>query len=346
MVLVRILIALTGAAVVLKTLFSAVQIFVLPRAVSDPLARTVFLAMRALFEFRTRKLRTYAERDRVMALYAPVSLLSLPIVSMALVLAGYGAIFWALGPQDVSWAVTASGSSLLTLGFASLGSLPQQIVAFTEATIGLGLVALLIAYLPTMYATWSRREQAVAILETRAGSPPSAVNLILRYHRLDHLDRIAEIWPQWEAWFIDVEETHTSLAALTFFRSPQPDRSWITAAGAVLDAAALFNAALDVPRDVQADLTLRSGYIALRRIAALFRIPFQDDPHYPEDPISVSREEFDTAYERLEEVGVPLKCDRDAAWQAFAGWRVTYDAPLISLARLTMAPAAPWSSDR
>jgi hypothetical protein len=70
------------------------------------------------------------------------------------------------------------------------------------------------------------------------------------------------------------------------------------------------------------------------------------NPHFPQDPISISRSEFDAVYDRLAAKGVPLKPDRDQAWLDFAGWRVNYDPVLLALADLTMAPPAPWSSDR
>jgi hypothetical protein len=183
------------------------------------------------------------------------------------------------------------------------------------------------------------------MLEVRAGAPPSAVEMIARYQRLHGLRGLSAMWPQWEVWFTEIEESHTSLAALVFFRSPKPERSWVTAAGAVLDAAALMNAAVDMPHDLQADLTLRAGYLALRSIADFFRIPYDANPR-PADPISIRREEFDTALAALAEQGVPLKSDRDQAWRDFAGWRVNYDTVLLSLAYITMAPYAPWSSDR
>ncbi len=150
----------------------------------------------------------------------------------------------------------------------------------------------------------------------------------------------------WEAWFADIEESHTSLAAVAFLRSPRPDRSWITAAGVVLDAAALFASTLDVPRDTRTDLCIRAGYVGLRHIADFFRIPYNPAPTFPETPISISRAEFDAACDYLAAQGVPLRADRDAAWQGFGGWRVNYDTVLLGLAALLMAPEAMWSSDR
>jgi hypothetical protein len=196
-----------------------------------------------------------------------------------------------------------------------------------------------------MYGAFQRREAVVNMLDVRAGSPPSAVELVERYHSLHRFDRLRNLWETWEVWFAEVEESHTSLPALVFFRSPRPEHSWVTAAGAVLDSGAFVLAALDIPTDPEANLCVRAGYGCLRHIADYFGIEYDPDPS-PDDPISITRGEFDEAWERLADMGVPLKKDRDQAWRDFAGWRVNYDVPLLELAELTMAPYAPWSSDR
>ena len=199
MVIIRVLVFVLGVALVAGTLISAIRTFVLPRSAQDPLTRVVFLTMRRLFFFRLRWARTYAERDQVLALYAPISLLALPPTWLTLVLLGYMGMYWALGVP--AWnAFRASGSSLLTLGIETVSGLPATILMFSEATIGLGLVALLIAYLPTMYSAFSQRESLVTMLEVRAGSPPSAVEMIRRYQRFHGLDRFSELWVAWEVW--------------------------------------------------------------------------------------------------------------------------------------------------
>jgi hypothetical protein len=343
---IRVIVFFLGAWLVGGTLFSAVQTFVLPRSAPDGLTRQVFMAVRRVFAFRLRRASTYAQRDRIMALFAPVSLLALVPTWLALILLGYTAMFWAVGAGSLYQSFRLSGSSLLTLGFANAEGLPVALLEFSEAAMGLILVALLIAYLPTMYSAFSRREAAVTLLEVRAGNPPSASEMILRFHRIHGLDQLGEMWRAWESWFAEVEESHTSLAALVFFRSPRPDHSWVTAAGAILDTAALTLAAVDIPHDFQADLCLRAGYLALRHIAGFFEIPYPPNPEYPREPISIRRAEFEACLESLEARGVPLREDREQAWKDFAGWRVNYDAVLLALAGLTMAPYAPWSSDR
>lgn len=335
-----------GLGIVVFTIMSAVRTFVLPRGDNNFLTRIVFIGVSRIFLWQARKADSYHERDRVMAFFAPISLLILPVVWLVLVLIGYMFMYWAIGVQPLYQAFKVSGSSLYTLGIFPIDTLPAVILQFSEATIGLGLIALLISYLPTMYSAFSRRETLVTLLEVRADTPPSAVTMIIRAHGIRGLDYLQELWEIWEVWFSEIDESHTSLGPINFFRSPQPDRSWITAAGAILDAAALMSSAVDVPRRPEAQLCIRAGFVALRHIGDFFNIPYHPDPHFPDQPISIMREEFDEACEQLIAAGVPIKSDRDQAWLDFAGWRVNYDTLLLEMCQVLMAPYAPWSSDR
>jgi hypothetical protein len=336
---------LAGVWLVAITLASAARTFVLPRAAPDVITRLIFLSLRRLLILRLHKTTSYALSDRILAWYAPLGLLLLVPSLYLLVLIGYAGMFWGVGAPSWYLAFRDSGSSLFTLGFETVSGVQYSLLAFSEAMIGLVLVALLIAYLPTIYAAFSRREAAVTLLEVRAGSPPSAEQMLLRYHRIHGISRLSEEWERWETWFADIQESHTSLAMLVFFRSPQPEHSWITAAGAVLDTAAVTLAAVDQPFDPSAALCIRGGYLALRAIADYFEIEYNPKPQ-PGDPISVRREEFDALLTSLEHDNLPLKTDREQAWRDFNGWRVNYDAVLLGLASLTNAPSAPWSSDR
>lgn len=345
MVALRILSAAAGFYLVVSMVLAAIKTFILPRPAQVGVIRAVFIGVRFLFDFRTRRSESYAERDRQMALYAPVALFLVPIVLLAIILIGYMLLFWSLGGFTFGDAFRLSGSSLLTLGNYTSDRTAVKMLEFSAALLGLILVALLIAYLPTMYAAFTRRETQVELLEVRAGSPPSPWEMIGRSHRTGELGQMREVWNDWQRWFAEIEESHTSLPALTFFRSPRPDLSWITAAGVVLDAASLMLSAVDIPWEPHAAFCIRSGYLALRQIAASFDIPFNPDP-MTGDPIAITREEFERAVQELVEQGVPMRADVERAWRDFAGWRVNYDAVLIPLAGLTMAPYAPWSSDR
>lgn len=341
----QIIIFILGALLVAFTLLSAVRTLVLPRPAPDLIYASVFRSVRWIFGIRLRMAPSYQALDRIMAYYAPIALLTLLPVWLLLVSLGFAGMYWALGVSNWYEAFLLSGSSLLTLGFARADGIYQLVLVFLEATLGLLLIALLIAYLPSMYSAFQRRAAAVSLLEVRAGTPPSAVEMLLRFNRIHGLDRLTEQWRAWETWFADLQESHTSLPALVFFRSPQPEQSWVTAAGAVLDAAALYRSTLDVPQDFQADLCIRAGYLALRHIADYFSLPYTPDPE-PNDPISITQAEFFDAFEQLTNNGVPVKSDRDQAWRDFTGWRVNYDQVLLALAELTLAPPAPWSSDR
>jgi hypothetical protein len=338
-VVIQVIVALLGALLVARTVLSAVRTFVVPRGDNDQLTRLAFRTIRRAFTLLAPASRPYEYRDRVMAYYGPIALVLLPAWWLILLAAGFAAMFWAFG-LSLEDAVVASGSSLLTLGFLRPPVLGSETLAFVEAAIGLALVALLVAYLPTIYSSFSRRELLVNLLEVRADSPPSPVVMITRMHRLSGLGALHDLWEQWETWFSELEETHTSLPVLVFYRSQQANHSWVNAAGAMMDAAALVRSSVATPLDVQADLMIRAGYLALRRISEYFGIPY--DPHPAQDaPTSIDRLRFEAAVDVLAASGVPVVEDRDRAWRDFNGWRVNYDTVLRALERLTMAPT-PW----
>ncbi len=341
----RVIVFGLGAALTGWTLLSAVRTVILPRSAQSRLSQIVFRSVRWVFSLVTGPRRSFDWRDRVMAHFAPVGLLVLVAAWLTLVTLGFMVMFWAVEQEGWGRAFHVSGSSLLTLGFASVEATGLRLMAFVESALGLALVALLITYLPAIYGAFSRRETQVALLEVRAGTPPSAVTMLVRFHRIGQLHRLTELWRSWEVWFAEVEESHTSFPALTFFRSPQPDRHWLTAAGTVLDAASLTQSVLDIERDPEAALAIRAGFISLRRIADFFGVEYDPDPSQG-DPVSISRPEFDHALDELAEAGLPVIADRDQAWLDYAGWRVNYDAVLLALAEITMAPYAPWVSDR
>ena len=345
MMAARIALGVLGALVVVIVLDAAIRTFVLPRGVTVTLTRIISRLSRGLFDLIARPSNTYEQRDRIMALYAPFTLLLYPTVWLASIFGAFILVFWSV--EAVPWgeAVRLSGSALFTLGFDTPKNLAPIFLSFLEAALGLGLLAMLISYLPTIYSSFSRREIAVGQLAVRAGTPPSAVEMIIRAHRTGFSDRLDPLWETWEVWFVEIEETHTSLGILSFFRSPHANRSWVTASGAVLDAAALRLAVLETPWTPDAATCIRAGYLALRGIADLFGVPYDADPA-PGDPISIAQSEFIEVYERFVEAGVPVKADREQAWRDFAGWRVNYDTVLLTLAGLVMAPYAPWSSDR
>jgi hypothetical protein len=345
MVVVEILAFICGALLVFAALSSAIRLILVPRALQALLARIVFVSVRRLFRLRAAARHTYEQRDRVMAFYAPVALLTLLAMWILLILAGYTLMFFALGVHPMREAFLLSGSSVFTLGSVTRSGLPIAILVFIEAGIGLVFLALLITYLPSLYSAFSRREVGVTKLEVWAGQPASGITMIERSWRVGKFDHLEQVWKDWEDWFAEVDETHTTYSTLVYYRSPRGDKSWITSAGALLDGAALFSSCVDVPPRPEPQFAIRAGYLCLVHIAQFFHQPVNIDPA-PTDPISVTREEFDAAFDRLASSGVPMKADRDQAWLDFSGWRVNYDKALISICKITVAPVAEWSSDR
>ncbi len=345
-VALHVLCAIVGVAIIAGTLASALRSTVLPRSAHRGLSRVSLRVTRFLFRLWAGEWASYERRDAVMAMLGPVSLILLLATWLVLTLFGFALVYVAAGVGTIAGVIELSGSSVFTLGTTKAGNVPTDLITYVEAGLGLLLVTLLITYLPSIYGAFSRRENGVNLLRVRAGDPPRAATLLIRYHRIDKdRTRLGDLWQTWEAWFTDVEETHTTFAVLPFFRSPQPQQSWITAAGALLDAASLWAAAVEHAADPDAQLCIRTGFQTLRRIAQMFGIDFDDDPG-ADDPISVSRSEWDEAVNEMAAAGLPVSADRDAAWQAWRGWRVNYDTVLLSLARIVEAPLAPWVSDR
>jgi len=340
---VAVLVATAGLWLVGAVLLSALRTVVVPRGERAMLSGIVFLSMRKALELPLRNAPP-ARRELLLRRYAPISLVMLAFTWAVLVIIGFTPVHWALGELSWSEALQVSGSSLTTLGFVSADPTPARLVEILEALIGLGLVGLLISFLPAIYGAYSQRELLVAQLASRAGEPPSVATFLIRQQAIRGLDDLGDTWREWEDWFSQVEETHSSYPSLAYFRSGD-QRSWLTAAGTVLDAAAMVQSAVDIPRLASASLCIRSGFLCLREVADQFLIPYDADPG-PGDPISVTRAEFDECCDRMAAAGVPLVADRDQAWQDWSGWRVNYDGPLLGLCVIVEPPAAPWSSDR
>ena len=334
---VRVLAAVAGALLVGFVLLEALKAFVVPRGVQ--------LRSRVVFYWVFRFLRWFArargavEReatDAIMVYGAPVAIVGLPLVWLCGSLLGFSAIFWAIDGGSYGDAFVVSGSSLLTLGFDRPDGVGGAAVAFLTATVGIGLLALVITYLPTLNAAFSRRESVVAMLDARAGSPPNALTLIERHHVFSGIEALDALWPEWERWIVDVGETHYTHPMLVFFRSSEPDHSWVTATATLLEAANFRLSAIDAKGagNAAAWMFYRAGLGAVQRLRAFFTYRIADRDIEP-----VDRAEFERVLVHFEEVGVTLVDDHELAWERFCRRRAEYEPVLDALARLVDAPA-------
>lgn len=208
-----------GVVIIQAVLRSAIRTVVVPRNEQVLLSRLVFLFTRPVFALSAKRQRSAVKRHAVMARFAPTTLIGLAIVWVFVVFVGFVPIYWAVGSISLHEAVLLSGSSITTLGFVAARTDPTSSVAYVEAIIGLGLLAMLISYLPTIYGHFSKREAEVVKLESRAGTPPWSGTMIRRYNSIGWLDRMGEAWPAWQQWFVEIQESHTSQLALPLFRS-------------------------------------------------------------------------------------------------------------------------------
>jgi hypothetical protein len=345
--ILKIVVFAAGAALVVLAVFSALRSTILPRSSQSRINTVAVRFIRWAFRMRARRLDSYEARDRAMAMLGPTALIAVLAVWLILIMWGFTLMFFALTGGSFKDSVELSGSSIFTLGTSTGSGIWTKILTYTEAAVGLLVVTLLITYLPSIYAAFTRRESGVSLLRVRLGSPPRAATMLIRYHQIEEPHfRLNQVWQDWERWFGDVDESHSTFPILIYFRSPQADRSWITSAGALLDAASFWLSAVgDHPLDADAQLCIRAGYIALRHIADNSMIRYDPDPK-PDDPISITRDEWEKEFQRMADAGMPMNADREAAWMAWRGWRVNYDRVLLELARVVEAPLAPWISDR
>ena len=338
--------AACGLAIVLSTLMSVITALVLPRLGSSRIQLYVGLAMIKLFSRISHRFETYEARDRFLALQAPMYLIVILATWLTALLIGFGLMMWPFVHQGgLVHALTISGSSLLTLGFAAEPGAAPRVIVFCAAAAGLTIVALQIAYLPVLYGAFNRREILVTMLDSRAGSPAWGPELLARSELVDNVHNLGKLYERWEEWAADVAETHASYPVLLWFRSPHPYRSWVIGLLAVLDAAAMQLATQPLEAPSEARAFLRMGYMCLRDLARVVGLPYDSDP-MPDDPIQLTEESFQDALHHLSDVGWPMGRDEASSWIHFRGWRVNYESLAYRLADAVNAPPAVWAGPR
>jgi hypothetical protein len=343
--------AAIGGLLVLLAWASVIGTLIVPRSAGGSLARWVDRIVTAAFRRVAGVIGDYRGRDRVLARQAAAILLASLGAWLGTAFIGYWLLMWPLVSGGIGTAFAAAGSSMFTLGFAEPAGAPHSAVVFAAAVTGLVIITLQIAYLPTLYAAFNRRETDVALLNARAGVPSWGPELLARTHfalgtGVSTLDTLPALYAQWERWAADVTESHTTYLPLVRFRSPRPLSSWVIALLAVLDSAALFLALSPGSAPVvPARLCLRSGFVCLREVARAmgFTVPEEPDPG---GQISLSYQEFLDAVERLRQVAFPIERDPATAWPDFVGWRVTYEQAAYAVAAEVDAVPALWSGPR
>jgi hypothetical protein len=290
-------------------------------------------------------------RDQLGATQAAAVLLAQLAAWLLVAYVGFALLLWPFATRGVVSAFVDAGSSLFTLGFAVPAGTAPAVIVFLAAATGLVILTLQIAYLPTLYAAFNRRETQVVLLSERAGVPSWGPELLARTHYalgtgVSTLDTMPDLYARWESWAADVAESHTTYPVLVRFRSPGPLSSWVTALLAVLDSAALFLAlSPEAAPVVPARLCLRGGFRCFNRIARTMGFDIPEEPG-PDAGTSVTYAEFLDAVGRMREVGFPIERDPAEAWPDFVGWRVNYEQAAYAVAAAVYAVPALWSGPR
>ncbi|HWE89727.1 MAG TPA: hypothetical protein VG317_09735 [Pseudonocardiaceae bacterium] len=342
----RIVAALVGGLLVVAVALSAARALVIARGRTGGLPGLVDRLVDRAFVLLARRTRDYTARDRLLAAQ-PVAVLGVLLVGWIIgFFIGYTLLLWPW-VSGFSEAAREAGSSLFTLGFATTDTTAPTVLDFLAAATGLGIVALQISYLPTLYAAFSRRETEVALLAARAGSPSWGPELLARTRYGISLaeDDLVELYRVWERWAADIAESHTNYPILVRFRSPQSLQSWLIGLLAVLDSAALLLALCPSRDRIEPRFCLRMGFSALRQIAVSVGIPADEDPD-PDSEIQLSYEDYLAGVNKLVDIGFPVERSPEDAWPHFRGWRVNYEATAYALAAATDAVPALWSGPR
>jgi hypothetical protein len=370
----RIVAACAGALLVFTAARSVIGTVIVPRPVGSWLTRWVdrivngayFMAADLIVKRRpakdasskaapgvAKKTRGWAwvSVDRILAGQAAAILMVQLVAWLAIFYLGFALLMWPFAPGGLGSAFNFAGPAVF--GPNPAHGAAQKTIADLAAIAGLITVTLQIAYLPTLYSAFNRRETEVALLNARAGVPSWGPELLARTHYAlgsgtSTVDTLPDLYAQWERWAADISESHTTYLPLVRFRSPRPLSSWVTALLAILDSAALYLALSPKSAPVvPARLCLRSGFLCFRDVARAMGIDVPEEPD-PSAGISITYEEFLDAIARMRRVDFPIEPDRDPAdaWSDFVGWRVNYEQPAYALAfALNVVPAL-WSGPR
>jgi hypothetical protein len=347
----RVVAAVIGGLLLLTSVSSVIGTLVVTRSVGSRLTRSVDRMVDRAYRLVVSRAADWRRRDQLLATEAAAILLAQLAAWLIVAYVGFALLLWPFAIRGVVSAFIDAGSSLFTLGFAVPAGTAPAVIVFLAAATGLVIVALQIAYLPTLYAAFNRRETEVALLNSRGGFPAWGPELLARTHYglgsgMSTLDTMPGLYTAWERWAADVAESHTTYLRLVRFRSPQPLSSWVTSLLAVLDSAALFLAlSPKAAPEIPARLCLRGGFECFNRIARAMGVDIPDEPDL-DAGIALTYAEFLEAVARMREVDFPIERDPAEAWPEFVGWRVNYERAAYAVGAAVYAVPALWSGPR
>src|ERR1051325_1508504 len=337
-----------GVLLITGILWDVFETIVLPRRVTRRIRPT-----RLFYRFTWQPWRLLAtairskkRRETFLGIYGPLSLLALLTFWAVSVIAGFALLHWAIKshigsinhPSSLFTDLYYSGTTFFTLGLGDVAPIGRSARALTvvEASIGFGMLALVIGYLPVLYQAFSRREVNISMLDARAGTPPTAVELLRRHQEAQAMTNLDEWLRDWEMWAADLMESHLSYPVLCFFRSQHDNQSWLAALSTVLDTCSLVMVGIDGIPKWQAQLTFKMARHALVDISQIFNTsPLQHDGK------RMMSESMAILRSQLSERGVALS-NEPGDDKTLEDFRALYEPYTQVLSRYLMMPLPEW----
>jgi hypothetical protein len=347
-----VLIVVASFALVLVVLWDAFETIVLPRRVTRRLRitsgyyRVTWRPWRGIAALIRKKKR----RETILSIYGPLSLILLIVLWATGLVFAFAMLNWAAGtrlnvdPVAHTFAnyLYMSGTTFFTLGLGDVTPTDAtgRLLAVLESAMGFGGLALVIGYFPVLYQAFSRRESNISLLDARAGTPPTASELLRRHGRAGSIDELTELLKDWERWAADLMESHLSYPVLCFFRSQHDNQSWLASLTTILDGCALVMVGIDGLTTWQAQLTFAMARHAVVDLSQIF-----NSSPAPWTDVRLDAGALDRLRSGLATDGVPLRDGADADAK-LASLRKMYEPYVTSLATHLAMPLPPWIDTR
>ncbi|HEX4108716.1 MAG TPA: potassium channel family protein [Solirubrobacteraceae bacterium] len=284
--------------------------------------------------------------DTLLGLFGPLGLIGMLVVWTSGLMVGYAAMQWGAGSHLGAGHVVGFGDDLyftagsfVTVGAAGLSPTTslERALSILTTTSGFAVLTIVIAYLPSLFSAFSRRETNVSRLDPRAGTPPSAIRLLVRSTKGGDWETLVDYLGDWEGWAADLMETHLSYPVLAYYRSQHVGQNWLAALTTVMDSCALVVAAAPERQADHASFTFALGRHAMADLAYTFRAA----PRAPLEP-RLSEDDFTELMRALDENGVPLRGQVAEVQHRLASMQALYEPYALALADRLALPVAPW----
>jgi hypothetical protein len=341
---------LLGLSIIAAVLRDAFETVILPRSVGRRwrLTRVYFGATWGLWA-RAAATQSERRRDKFLAIYGPLSLLALAVIWALGLIIGFAVLQWAAGSRldpirvDLAFAddLYMSGTTFFTLGLGDVRPVGYvaRFLTVAEAGTGFGFLAIVVAYFPVLYQSFSRREARLTLLDAWAGSPPAATEVLVRLAARGELEALHPFLKDWEYWCSDVLESHISYPAVAYFRSQHQRQSWVSALTTVLDLSALVEVGIEGMAAWQAHVTFAMARHAAVDLAQVLQVvPDIVTDRLPERDLT-------ELWRRLEEAGL-MPARSPEARGRLVDLRRSYEPYMLGLAAALMMPAPPWFHER